>query len=387
MKNATLDLSKISPQFEGVSAKIATVLRNVNISETTGIIQNETPKLGDIVLAKVTSVGDKDSLQNQDGRSIELHEGDKILVAYGNRYAVEEYKALIPDDLRECHLVSAGGVASLITEQHKGMNDPTTIKPIGLLKNSDGKVMNLKDYAMNALEIDQKSKPITIAILGTGMDAGKTTAASDLVKGMTRAGEKVGFGKMTGTGLSSDIHKPQDAGAIAVCDFVDMGYPSTYKAGTKEIIDILKGLSTNLALRGTTVNIIEIADGVFQSDNQELLKSDGFKSRIDGVLLAADTGLSAKAAIEELHKHDIPVLALCGCTMQAPLSVQEFMRHVDKDAKPKFGALDREDLQKSGTAKEMLAFIEENRANKALNTDMSLEMDAKEKIESELVAE
>ncbi len=383
MKKATLDLSKISPQFEGVSAKIATVLRNVKISDTTGIVQNEVPKLGDIVLAKITSVGDKDSLQNRDGRSVELHEGDKILVAYGNRYAVEEYKALIPDDLRECHLVSAGGVASLITEQHKGMSDPTTIKPIGLLKNADGKVMNLKDYAMNSLEIDQKSKPITIAILGTGMDAGKTTAAADLVKGMTRAGEKVGFGKMTGTGLSSDIHKPQDAGAIAVCDFVDMGYPSTYKAGTQEIISILQGLSTNLSLRGTTVNIIEIADGVFQSDNQALLKSDDFKSRIDGVLLAADTGLSAKAAIEELHKHDIPVLALCGCTMQAPLSVQEFMHHVDKDAKPKFGALDREDLQQSGAAKAMLTFIEESRHEADLTTDMSLETETKETFELE----
>lgn len=383
MKKATLNLSKIGPQFEGVSAKIATVLRNVKIPDTAGIIQNEVPKLGDVVLAKVTSVGDKDSLQNREGRSIELHEGDKILVSYGNRYAVEEYKALIPDDLRECHLVSAGGVASFITEQHKGMNAPTTIKPIGLLKNADGNVMNLKDYAMNSLELDQKSRPITIAILGTGMDAGKTTAASDLVKGMTRAGEHVGFGKMTGTGLSSDIHKPQDAGAIAVCDFVDMGYPSTYKAGTQEIIKILKGLSTNLSMRGTTVNIIEIADGVFQSDNQALLKSDEFKSRIDGVLLAADTGLSAKAAVEELHKHDIPVLALCGCTMRAPLSVQEFMRHVDKDAKPEFGALDREDLQKSGTAKAMLAFIEENRHEAGLTTDVSLKAETTKTFELE----
>ncbi len=375
MKKSTLDLSQISSQFEGVSAKIATVLRNVKISDTTGIIQNESPKLGDVVLAKVTSVGDKDCLQNRDGRSVELHEGDKILVSYGNRYAVEEYKALIPEDLNECHLVSAGGVASRITDQHKGMSAPTTIKPIGLLKNANGDVMNLKDYAMNALDIENKSRPVTIAILGTGMDAGKTTAASDLVKGMTRAGEHVGFGKMTGTGLSSDIHKPQDAGAIAVCDFVDMGYPSTYKAGTQEIIDILKGLTTTLSLHGTTVNIIEIADGVFQSDNQNLLKSEEFKSRIDGVLLAADTGLSAKSAIEELNKHDISVLALCGCTMQAPLSVQEFNRHVDKDAKPKFGALDREDLKQSNNANKMLSFIAESRQKNSLDANTSLNAD------------
>ncbi|PCJ99119.1 MAG: DUF1611 domain-containing protein [Zetaproteobacteria bacterium] len=376
MKKSTLDLSKLSDQFTGVTAKVPTVLRNVTLSDMTGIIQNKTPELGDIVLAKVTSVGDKNILQTREGRPVELHVGDNILAAYANRYAVEEYESLIPDDLQECHLVSAGGVASRIVKQNKVMGSLTTIKPVGILKGANGQAMNIRHYAMNPWEIDQRSRPITIAILGTGMDAGKTTAASDLVKGMTRAGEKVGFGKMTGTGLSSDIHKPQDAGAIAVCDFVDMGYPSTYKAGTQEIINILKGLTTSLSLRGTTVNIIEMADGVFQSDNQALLQSDDFKSKIDGVLLAADTGLSAKAAIEELHKHDIPVLALCGCTMRAPLSVQEFTRHVNKDAAPQFGALDREDLQKSGVAKEMLAFIEANRGETTLDTDMSLKAEA-----------
>ncbi|MGH1404288.1 MAG: DUF1611 domain-containing protein [Alphaproteobacteria bacterium] len=365
MKKPSIDLSGLNSQFEGVSAKVATVLRHVDRTQIAGLVQNKAPEVGDVLLAKVTSVGDKDTLQSPDGRNVELHEGDKILVAYGNRYAVEEYKAMVPEKLTECHLVSSGGVAALIEETNDVMKSPTVIKPIGLLADENDRVMNIKHSAMRPLEIDAKSRPTTIAVLGTGMDAGKTTSASALVKGMERAGHKVGFGKMTGTGLSSDIHKPQDAGAIAVCDFVDMGYPSTYKVETDDLINVLQGITTNLSLRGTDVNIIEIADGVLQSDNKKLLRSDQFKSQIDGVLLAADSGLSALYAAEKLSEHGIPVLALSGRMMLAPLAVKEFENNVSSDAKPVFGVLGLEDLRKQGNANKMMNFIQEHSPDEA----------------------
>ncbi len=362
MSKSTLDLSKISSKFDGVSAKVATVLRNVDMAEAYEVTQNATPKVGDLLLAKVISVGDKNTVQDRNGRPLEIHEGDRLLLGYGNRYAVEEYRALVPGDLKECHLVSGGGVAARITDQNTTMKEPTVIKPIGLMTTQSGKVMNTKDYAMNALDIELKSRPTTIIVMGTGMDAGKTTSAAALVKGMTRAGNNVGFGKMTGTGLSSDIHKPEDAGAMAICDFVDMGYPSTYKVPTNELVSILRGLSTNLAMHGTNVNIIEVADGVLQSDNQKLLKDPEFKSRIDGVLLAAPEGLSALTANRVLHEHGIAVLALSGLAMTAPLTIQEFEKSVPKQERPQFGAFTLEDLSKGGTAKKILNFINEQQA-------------------------
>lgn len=379
MKKPSIDLSKISSKFEGVSAKIATTLRHVPISEMDGLIQNETPQVGDVVLAKVMSVGDdKTTLQSRDGRNVELHEGDKILVAYGNRYAVEEYEALVPDDLKECHLVSSGGVAARIEETNGVMGKPTVIKPLGLIANQDGKVMNTQQYSLNSLTVDQKRRPVTIAVLGTGMDAGKTTSATAIVKGMERAGHTVGFAKMTGTGLSSDIHKPQDAGAVAVCDFVDMGYPSTYKVPTQDMLRILNGVTTFLSMRGSDVNIIEIADGVLQSDNQALLRSDEFKSKIDGVFVAADNGLSAITAVQELHKHDMPVLAIGGRVMLAPLSVAEFEKHVKKDARPEFGALDLSDLRKVSVANGILQFIHDENPDQIFKTQLEAAADVTE---------
>ena len=367
MKDSSINLSELSSQFEGVSAKVSVNLRHVDFTQVSGLIQSDKPSIGDVLLAKVLYVGDHKYLQSKDGRNVELHEGDKILVPYGNRYAVQQYEALTPNDMKECHMASKGGLASLIISENSVLKDPTIIKPMGILKNKDGVVMNMKDFSMRPLNVDTKTRPITIAVFGTGMDAGKTTCAAQIVKGMTRAGYKTGFGKLTGTGAFSDVHVPQDAGAIAVADFVDMGYPSTYKIETEEIMVILKGLTSYLSLKGADVNIIEIADGVLQSDNQKLMRSDDFKAAIDGVFVAADSGLSGIIAVQELRKHGFNVLAAGGLMTNTPLTTGEFNKHIN-GARPEFGILDLSDLRKQETAKKMLQFIHEKKPDQQFKT-------------------
>ncbi len=64
--------------------------------------------------------------------------GDEIVVVYGNRYAPDQFEAVIPDTLAPCHLVAAGGIASKLLCKHNSMDDPTVIAPIGLLGNDRG---------------------------------------------------------------------------------------------------------------------------------------------------------------------------------------------------------------------------------------------------------
>jgi len=383
MTKTTIDLSKISSQFEGVSAKVAVTLRNLDLSGVHGVTQNVPPSFGDIALFKVKSVGEEPLLQSFGGRAIELHEGDKILAPYGTRYAVEKCEGFVPSDMGECHLIARGGVAGVYADTNEKTGDPTVIMPMGILSDKSGNILNMKDFSMNSFDISAKRRPVNIMVFGTGMDAGKTTAASAIVKGMTRSGHKVGFGKMTGTGAFSDIHKPEDAGAIAVADFVDMGYPSTYKVETKDLVGILEGLTGYLSIKGSDVNVIEIADGVFQSDNQKLLRSEDFKSRIDGVFIAANEGLSAMHAVEELVKHDIPVLGVGGIMMCAPLTVREFEQNIETDAKPVFGPIANDDLEKREAMNNFLSYIHEQNPDRkfktqidedALDNDASLEL-------------
>ncbi len=350
MDKPVVKLDGLGSDFESVTAKISTVLRHADTSELSVMAHNLKPKVGDILLAKVMSVGDKDTLQSPDGRNVELHKGDKVLVAYGNRYAVEEYEAMVPEDLGDCHLVSGGGVASRIERQNKAMGEPTVLRPIGMFKGKNGNALNTADFSLGNNGFNLRERPPVILVIGTGMDAGKTTTASALIKGMSRAGYKPGFGKITGTGLSSDIHKPFDAGAIAGCDFVDMGYPSTYRLPTQDIERIMSGVITNLSLNGSDFIVMEVADGVLQEDNRKLLTSENFRKNIDGVVLAADSGLSALYATQKLDEYGYRVMAVSGRMTMAPLTADEYNAEVPKAIRPILGVKDKEQLEMKKTA-------------------------------------
>ena len=59
--------------------------------------------------------------------------GDEIIVCYGNRYAPDQFEALVSDDLGLCDLVASGGIASCEVNRHERMLPPTQILPIGLV--------------------------------------------------------------------------------------------------------------------------------------------------------------------------------------------------------------------------------------------------------------
>src|SRR5262245_30284171 len=50
------------------------------------------PLPGDIVLARVESIGKNTRLELSNGRTSTLHEGDLLLAVFGNRYATEQFE-------------------------------------------------------------------------------------------------------------------------------------------------------------------------------------------------------------------------------------------------------------------------------------------------------
>ena len=69
------------------------------------------PTAGDLVLARVDALGHHGALQLVDGRRRTLFPGDTIVAAYGNRYAPNQFEAVVPESLEPCQLVAGGGVA------------------------------------------------------------------------------------------------------------------------------------------------------------------------------------------------------------------------------------------------------------------------------------
>src|SRR5688572_10167388 len=58
-----------------------------------------TPVAGDLLLARVNVMGHHDGLQLANGRRKQLFVGDEIVVAYGNRYACNQFEARIPETM------------------------------------------------------------------------------------------------------------------------------------------------------------------------------------------------------------------------------------------------------------------------------------------------
>lgn len=80
-----------------VNAKWSYVTRRVSERENAtlgGFVRQ--PRLGDLVVTKVTSVGEHDCLEDVHGRRARLYPGDIVVGACGNRYATDFYEGYLP---------------------------------------------------------------------------------------------------------------------------------------------------------------------------------------------------------------------------------------------------------------------------------------------------
>lgn len=281
-----------------------------------------TPRPGDLVLARVDRIGQHQRIELASGRRAHLHVGDEILVSYANRYAPDQFEALVPDDLGQCDLVAAGGVAARCISRHSRMKRPTRITPLGLVADRSGKRVNLADWALPQAELPAE-RPHVVAVVGTAMNAGKTTTAASLIHGLSVQGHRVGAAKITGTGAGGDRWSMVDAGAIEAVDFTDAGYASTFKVPQREIEWILGTLVAHLAEQGATAIVLEVADGLLQQETAELLESELFRRAVDSIFFAAGDALGAGSGVAWLKARDLPVVAVSGLLTASELACRE----------------------------------------------------------------
>lgn len=283
------------------------------------------PYAGDLVLATVDFLGQHPGLQLPNGRRKQLFPGDEIVVAYGNRYASNQFEAVIPETLGPCHLVAGGGIASRAVSWHVSMKKgPTLITPIGLLGDLNNNRINLESYALAPINEITTRLPTAIAVVGTGMDSGKTQSCAFLVRGLISAGLRVGYAKITGTGAGGDTWLLTDAGAYPVLDFTDAGMATTYMITIEQLESLLMTLIGHIAKENVDAMVLEIADGVMQQETAALLKSPVFASLVAGIVMASQDSMGASAGIHFLKNYaKPPVLAISGIISAAPLQVRE----------------------------------------------------------------
>lgn len=305
-------------------AKRAFTTRRVNLEGARALSDlSATPAAGDLLLARVTAVRQHPRIETPEGRKARLYPGDEIVVCYGNRYAPNQFEALVPKTLDACHLVAGGGVAANMLARHTGMKPATAIAPVGLLLDEAGAPLNLRDFALAPAELPKRAAARVIAVVGSSMDAGKTTTASQLIRGLDRAGLRVGAAKVTGTGSGGDLWSMVDAGAEVALDFTDAGHASTYMLAPQAVEQVFATLLAELATRRVDVIVLEVADGLLQRETEALLRSPMFRRAVDGVFLAVRDALAALTGCQWLAAAGLPLYGVTGAINMAPLSVRE----------------------------------------------------------------
>jgi hypothetical protein len=277
------------------------------------------PLLGDVVVARVVSLGAHDSLEDVHGRRVRLYQGDLLVGACGNRYATDFYEGYLPTGTT-AHLLTAGGLIGAVATAHTRRAAPTELEVIGTLTDRNGSALSLEDFAMPTPP-RTTAELGTVVVVGSSMNAGKTTTAAAMVRGWSRAGLRVGAGKVTGSGSGKDRWMYIDAGATAVVDFLDFGMPSTFGYPIDRLRATMVDIRDALVQRDVDAVVLEIADGLLQEETRAL--AAGLPGFADAVVLAVSDALGAVAGMNILNDLGVPVRAVSGLVTASPLAARE----------------------------------------------------------------
>ncbi len=310
-------------QAELLAAKQAFSTRRVDLSQIHTLVSGPLrPRTGDLVLCEVVRVLYQRRIELPNGRKAAINPGDRIIVAYGDRYATDQFEAEVPLDLGKTNLVATGGVAAKMLSRTSGLRGATEILPLGLLGDANGSPLNLKHFALPKRDLCENLPPV-FAVLGTSMNSGKTTTNQAIAVGLSRAGYRVGTAKVTGTGSGGDYWSMVDSGATCVVDFTDAGYSATYKLSLPCLEEIMRDLVHHLANERMDVILIEVADGILQEQNVDFILSPVFQDLVDGIFFAAGEAMGAALGVNRLMALGLPLVGVSGKLTASELLIRE----------------------------------------------------------------
>jgi hypothetical protein len=143
------------------------------------------------------------------------------------------------------------------------------------------------------------------------MNAGKTVAATELVRGLARGGLRVAAAKLTGVSLMRDALSMLDAGAVAALTFNDVGIASTHAGIT---VATAKGIFNRLAGAKPDVIVAELGDGILGEYGVQDILHDPELMRLGAAyIMAAPDPVACWGAAELMrHEFSLPITVITG---------------------------------------------------------------------------
>src|SRR6202171_5032968 len=298
------------------------VLRRVPEASFSSLLSlSDPPRPGDVALAQLEKIGRNANLELSTGRRCSLHEGDVLAVVFGNRYATMQFEGYARFDEDRCDLLSMGGVCGLVESKHAKAADPTKLHLVGFIGDAGGRPLGLRQFALSPRS--SASQPNIVVVCGTSMDAGKTHTALSLIMGLRQQGVRVAAIKLTGTATGKDTWNLLDAGACVALDFGDGGFPSSFLFFARCILRLHRLMLANAPAQEPDYVVVEIADGLLQSETAALLQDSRFTRTVDAWVFAAGDPLGAAGGVRVLRKWGIEPVAISGVVSMSALAIRE----------------------------------------------------------------
>jgi len=249
--------------------RISSSTRNAHLASDV-IVGPEVVAAEGYVLA-VRLLTDKSSyntVEDLAGRMVSLRKGDIVAGTLGSRRALRGYAGEVPSHIAPgdtIEVLNLGGILGRCTSANPDIGPPFQAEVLGAvlafpaLGDRVGKPAHIRDGAIPSTDRLELAAPV-VYVAGTCMNAGKTVAATELVRGLARRGLRVAAAKLTGVSLMRDTLSMQDAGAIAAVTFNDAGAASTHAGMT---VPVAKGLFNHLQqAHRPDVIVAELGDGI-----------------------------------------------------------------------------------------------------------------------------
>lgn len=249
-------------------------------------------------------------LELPSGRMAKVVRGNIVAGVLGARQALHGYMGHVPETVKQgdvLGLLNIGGVIGVCTHPNRELGPPIGVEVLGQLVR-DGKLVNLKDYALPPCESLEPSGPPLVLVMGTAMSAGKTYAAGEVVRLLTRAGARVASGKLSGVAAIKDLLRMSDNGAIAISSFIECGLPSTVLC--EDLGSIARAVVAQLEKSQPDIIMLELGDGVIGGYHvQSILRDASICARTRVRILCANDLVGAWGGVQLLeqmgHRPDI----------------------------------------------------------------------------------
>jgi hypothetical protein len=284
--------------------KIASATRNCRLAREVTLSPQIVAEEGSVLAIRAL---DRKSTYNEVedvyGRMATVNEGDIVAGVLGERRALHGYTGIVPPEIKVgdiLHILNLGGVIGLCTSYNPDVGPACRAEVLGQvltfphLGERRGVPATIRTNALPSAERVETSVPI-VAISGTCMNAGKTFAACEIIRGLTRRGFRVGAAKLTGVSLRRDTLKMEDVGAVRALSFNDAGIVSTRRATSLPVArGLVQALNEPQQGVGIDVIVVELGDGVMgEYGVEEILRASDLMAHTAVHVLCANDPLGA----------------------------------------------------------------------------------------------